>query len=306
MQKTISIAGGTGFIGRHLSEELLKDGYKVLISSRNPDRVRDEFKNFEIFKWNPLTEDFPAEIIERSDVVLNFIGENISKRWTEDVKRKLRESRIISTRKIVNSFSRVDSKGKLFISASAIGIYGSKRDELLDENSSLGDDFLAQLCRDWEAEARKAEQYGVRVAILRIGIVLGKNGGFLARLYPLFKLGLGGKIGDGRAWMSWIHIDDLARVVKFGVENENFTGVYNVVSPKPVTNEEFTKIFAKVLKRPAILPVPVFALKILFGKELTEIALTSSIRVKPARLLEARFEFKYPEIELALRDLFKK
>ncbi len=306
MQKVISIAGGTGFIGRHLAEEFLKSGYSVLISSRNPDKARDEFKKFEIFKWNPLTEDFPVEVIERSDVVLNLVGENISKRWTEDVKRRLRESRVISTRKIVDAFSNVDSKGKLFISASAIGIYGSKRDELIDENSSLGDDFLAQLCKDWEAEAKRAENYGVRVAILRIGIVLGRDGGFIARLYPLFKLGLGGKIGDGKAWISWIHIDDLAGVVKFAIENENFFGIYNVVSPNPVTNEEFTKIFAKVLKRPAILPVPVLGLKILFGKELTEIALTSSLRVRPARLIEAGFEFKYPEIELALKDLFKK
>jgi len=306
MQKTISIAGGTGFIGRHLAEELSRSGYNVLISSRNPDKVPDEFKKFEVFKWNPQTEDFPIEIIERSDAVLNFIGENISKRWTENVKKRLRESRIFSTRKIVDAFSRVDSRGKLFVSASAIGIYGSKRDGLIDENSSYGDDFLAQLCIDWESEAERAKDYGVRVAILRIGIVLGRDGGFLARLIPLFKLGLGGKIGDGKAWLSWVHIDDLVSAVKFAIENENISGVYNVVSPNPVTNEEFTKIFAKVLRRPALFPVPIFGLKILFGKELTDVALTSSVRVKPSRLLEAGFEFKYAEIETALKDLFKK
>ncbi|CUU07134.1 hypothetical protein JGI1_01704 [Candidatus Thermokryptus mobilis] len=306
MQKTISIAGGTGFIGRHLAEELSRSGYNVLISSRNPDKVPDEFKKFEVFKWNPQTEDFPIEIIERSDAVLNFIGENISKRWTENVKKRLRESRIFSTRKIVDAFSKVDSRGKLFVSASAIGIYGSKRDGLIDENSSYGDDFLAQLCIDWESEAERAKDYGVRVAILRIGIVLGRDGGFLARLIPLFKLGLGGKIGDGKAWLSWVHIDDLVSAVKFAIENENISGVYNVVSPNPVTNEEFTKIFAKVLRRPALFPVPIFGLKILFGKELTDVALTSSVRVKPSRLLEAGFEFKYAEIETALKDLFKK
>jgi len=237
---------------------------------------------------------------------VNLIGENISQRWTEKVKERLRNSRINSTRKIVKAFSTVDSKGKVFISASAVGIYGNRGDELLNENSIPGGDFLANLCVDWEKEAKKAQEFGVRVVILRIGIVLGKGGGFLARLEPLFKLGLGGKISDGKAWMSWIHIEDLARAIEFAIENENISGVYNAVAPEPVTNEVFTKTFARVLKRPAFLPVPKFGLKILFGSELTEVALTASQRVKPERLMESGFRFEYEDVESALRSLYSK
>ncbi|CUS94552.1 hypothetical protein JGI14_10916 [Candidatus Kryptonium thompsonii] len=306
MGKTIAIAGGTGFIGSYVAKFLLKDGYRVLISSRNPERVSERLKEFDVFKWDPETENFPVEVVQRADVLINLIGETISQRWTEKVKEKLRSSRIDSTRKIVEAFSKVDSLGKTFISASAIGIYGGKRDEILTESSSYGDDFLSKLCIDWENEAKRASEFGVRTVILRIGIVIGENGGFLARLTPIFKLGLGGKIGDGKMWMSWVHIEDLVRVIKFAIENETVSGVYNVVSPNPVTNEEFTRTFAKVLNRPAFLPVPKFALKVLFGSELTEVALTSSQRVKPERLLELGFEFKYSDIETALKSLFLK
>lgn len=302
MSKTITIAGGTGFIGSYVANFLSKDGHKILISSRNPERL----KAFEGFSWNPDFEDFPVDVAQRSDVIINLVGETISQRWTKKVKERLRSSRINSTRKIVDAFSKINPAGKIFISASATGFYGSKRDEILTENSEAGDDFLAQLCKDWESEAKKAEEFGIRTIILRIGIVIGEGGGFLAKLTPLFKLGLGGKIADGRMWMSWVHIEDLARVVKFGIENENVRGIYNVVSPNPVTNEEFTKTFAKVLNRPSFFPVPKFGLKILFGKELTEIALTASQRVKPERLIEAGFEFKYPDIETALKSLFEK
>jgi hypothetical protein len=304
MAKTIAIAGGTGFLGSYVAELLHNDGYKILISTRNPEKISDKFKKFEIFGWNPQTENFPTDVIQKSDVVINFLGETISQRWTQKVKERLRSSRIDSTRKIAEAFSKVDSNGKVFISASATGIYGSRRDDVLDEDSNPGDDFLAKLCIDWENEAKKVEDTGARVVILRIGIVLGKGGGFLARLTPLFKLGLGGKISNGKAWMSWVHIDDLAKVVKFAIENDGVRGVYNVVSPNPVTNEEFTKTLAKVLKRPAIFTVPKFALKILFGKELTEIALTSSQKVQPKRLTEAGFKFQYEDIESALRSLF--
>ncbi len=304
MSKIVAIAGGTGFIGSYVAELLRKDGYKILISSRNPEKVRDRFKNFEIFKWNPEVQEFPIEILQRSDAVLNFVGETISQRWTQEVKERLRSSRINSTRNIVSAFSKVNTTGKVFISASAVGIYGSKRDEILTEESTFGDDFLAKLCIDWESEAKRAEEFGIRVVILRIGIVLGKGGGFLARLTPLFKLGLGGKISDGKAWLSWIHIDDLARIVKFAIENENVHGIYNAVSPNPVTNEEFTRTFAKILKRPAFFTVPKFGLKLLFGSELTDVALTASQRVKPERLISAGFKFNYEDIESALRSLF--
>ncbi len=302
----IAIAGGTGFIGSYIAESLYKKGYKVLISSRNPKKVSEKFGKFEIFKWNSESDDFPSDVIKASDIVINLVGENISQRWTERVKEKLRSSRINSTRKIVEAFSAVNTSGKVFISASAVGIYGNRGDELLDEGSSFGDDFLAKLCVDWENEAMKAEKYGARVVILRIGIVLGKSGGFLAKLEPLFKLGLGGKISDGKAWISWIHIDDLARIIEFAIENENVKGAYNAVAPEPVTNEDFTKTFAKVLKRPAILPVPKFGLKILFGKELTEVALTASQRVKPTKLIESGFIFQYEDIESALKSLYSK
>ncbi|MCS7229060.1 MAG: TIGR01777 family oxidoreductase [Candidatus Kryptonium sp.] len=306
MNKTITIAGGTGFVGSYVANFLSEAGYKILISSRNPEKASAKLSKFEVFKWDPEKEEFPRDVLERSDVVINLIGETIAQRWTKKVKEKLVSSRVNSTRKIVEAFAKVNSSGKTFISASATGFYGSKREEVLTEDSSPGDDFLAKLAINWESEAKKAEELGVRTVILRIGIVLGKNGGFLARLTPIFKLGLGGKIGNGKMWMSWIHLEDLARVVKFAIENENVRGVYNVVSPNPVTNEEFTKKFAKVLKRPAFLPVPEFGLKVLFGKDLTEVALTSSQRVKPERLIQSGFEFKYPDIEAALVSLFKK
>lgn len=304
MPKTVTIAGGTGFIGSYVAESLYRDGYTVLISSRNPEKVPPHLKKFEIFKWDSNIQEFPIEVLQRSDVVVNLIGETISQRWTQKVKERLRSSRINSTRNIVRAFSKVNTSGKVFISASAIGIYGSKREEPLSEESTVGDDFLAKLCIDWENEAKRAEEFGVRVVVLRIGVVLWKDGGFLARLIPLFKLGLGGKISDGKAWLSWIHIDDLAKVIKFAIENEKIQGIYNVVAPNPVTNKEFTETLAKILKRPAFFTVPKFGLKLLFGAELAEIVLTASQRVKPERLINAGFKFNYEDIESTLRSLF--
>ena len=230
------------------------------------------------------------------EAVVHLAGEPVSQRWTESTKRKIRESRVDGTRRLVDAMAK--NPPKVLVSASAVGYYGSRGDEILTESSAPGTDFLANVAVEWEREARRAEQFGVRVVSLRIGVVLGADGGALAKMMPIFKLGLGGPIGDGRQWMSWIALDDLVRLISFAIEND-IRGPVNATAPNPVTNREFTQALATAVHRPALFPVPKFVLRTFFG-EMAQI-IWASQRVLPEAAQAAGFKFQRDRLQDSVR-----
>ena len=233
------------------------------------------------------------------DAVVHLAGEPVSQRWSTEVREKIRSSRVEETRKLVNAMR--SNPPKVLVSASAVGYYGSRGDEVLTEASRPAQDFLGNVCVEWEQEAFEAQEFGVRVVCLRNGVVLGKGGGALERMTPPFKLGVGGRIGDGKQWMAWIHLDDVIGLIEFAISNAAFRGPANATAPNPVTNEQFTRSLASVLHRPAILPVPKFALDLLFG-EMAQIVYASQ-RVIPEAALNAGYKFRFPELEPALLQI---
>ncbi|MBZ5604850.1 MAG: TIGR01777 family oxidoreductase [Acidobacteriia bacterium] len=239
-----------------------------------------------------------AIVLPPCDAVVNLAGEPVAQRWTAAAREKIRSSRVDGTRRLVEAMRK--NPPKVLVSASAIGYYGSRGDDVLTESSAPGDDFLAKVCIEWEREAMRAEEFGVRVVILRIGVVLGPGGGALAKMLPIFRLGLGGPIADGRHWMSWIHIDDMVRLIEFALENP-IRGVLNATAPNPVTNAEFTRELARVVHRPAIFPVPKFVLRMLYG-EMASI-LWASQRVLPEAANLAGFDFRFREVGSAFSTI---
>ena len=280
----IAISGSGGFIGKQLTSFFESKSNEVRRIPR-------------ISAGTPTSE--VAEFIIGADVIINLAGSPIIGRWNEAYKKSLFDSRIITTRKIVEAINLLDQKPKLLISASAIGIY-SQEGEQTESNFQIADDYLGQICSAWEAEAKKAIPF-TRVAIIRLGIVLGKGGGALTRMLPIFKLGLGGKIASGKQGFSWIHITDLIKAVQFIIENEQLKGEFNFTAPEVVDNLKFTKVLAKVLHRPALFAVPTIALKILFGEG--SIAVTGGQSAQPKHLLDEGFRFNFPDLEGALRNI---
>ena len=257
----------------------------------------------------------PPQLVSGFDAVVHLSGETVAGRWTESKKRRIRDSRVISTRNLANALAAAENPPLTFLCASAIGYYGNRGDELLTEESASGQGFLAELSREWEQSTDLAAQAGIRVANLRLGIVLSRHGGAMKQMLLPFRLGLGGRIGSGRQWFSWIHIDDLVAAVlhimdlgappsQGGLSPGQISGAVNMVAPNPVTNSEFTKALAKMLKRPALFPVPPTALKLLFGEFANE-GLLSSARVVPQKLAEHGFAFRYPELNAALKHLLR-
>lgn len=239
--------------------------------------------------------------MEGVDAVIHLSGAGIGDgRWTSERKKVLRSSRIDTTRVLVDSLSRLKKKPRVLLVASAIGYYGTRDDEILTESSANGTDFLALLCRDWEAEARRASTIGIRTVTLRYGIVLSGKGGALPRMLPPFKLGLGGRLGSGQQWMSWIAIEDVLGIIRFAIANEQISGPVNLVAPNPVRNAEFTRLLAGMLHRPAIFPAPAFVLRIMLG-EMADALLLASDRVQPQKLLMAGYKFRFEILEPALR-----
>jgi uncharacterized protein len=234
------------------------------------------------------------------DAVIHLAGEPVAQRWNEEVKRRIFDSRVLGTRRLVDAIARVQHKPKILVCASAIGYYGDRGDEVLTESSNPGNGFLADACRGWEAEAGRAAEIGMRVVKLRIGFVLGKDGGALAQMVPAFRAFVGGRLGSGKQWMPWIHVSDVAAMFVHAVEND-ISGVWNATAPNPVTNADFTREMGHVLGRPAMIPVPLFALTLAFG-ELGRYMLDSS-RVIPEAALKANFRFGYPDLAPALRNL---
>lgn len=294
----ILITGGTGFIGKTLCRQLLQRGHQLTVFSRQPpERVRG-FCGESVMPVSSLKELSSRSVF---DAVVNLAGEPIAaKRWTEARKRLLWNSRVGLTSALVDFIAAVETKPKVIVSGSAVGYYGNRGDALLDEDSDGSDDFSHRLCAAWEEAASRATGHGIRVCLLRTGLVIGRNGGFLQQLLPLFKWGLDGRIGSGRQWMSWVHLDDHVAITEYLLDNAHLDGVFNATAPNPVTNREFTECLARVLKRPALLPVPATALHLALG-ELAELLLGGQ-RVVPRRLLNERFRFQYERLEEALRD----
>ena len=233
--------------------------------------------------------------------MIHLAGESIAGlRWTDEKKKAIRDSRVFGTRSMIETFDKLKQKPKTFIAASAVGFYGDRGDDVLTESSSAGKTFLAEVAKEWEAESRRAEDLGIRTVLLRSAIVLSKEGGALATMLTPFKLGVGGVIGDGKQWMSWISLDDVVGIVNYALEHENVRGAVNNTSPNPVTNEEFTKTLGTVLYRPTFLPLPEFAVHMVLG-EMGDALLLDSTRVVPKRLMDAGYEFKYPELNSALK-----
>jgi uncharacterized protein (TIGR01777 family) len=302
---TIVITGATGLVGRPLVRQLLADGHDIRVLTRDVQRARQQLPaRCRPFTWNPAAGTIDAAALAGAQAVVSLAGEGVAEgRWTAARKRAIRESRVAGTRLLVQTLASLPEDGRptALISASAIGVYGDRGDELLDEEAVPGSGFLAEVCTAWEREVGAAERLGVRVAIVRVGIVLGKEGGALARMLPPFRLGLGGRIGSGRQWMSWIHLDDLVSLVAHATTHGEVRGVLNGVAPEPVRNADFTRTLGRALGRPTVFPVPAIGLRTALG-EMAGILLASQ-RVVPQAAVRAGFAFRHPTLPAALADL---
>lgn len=300
----VVVTGATGFVGRPLTKRLLDGGHQVTAWTRNPERARGTLPALcEVAAWDPGRPTDP-ELLRGVDAVIHLAGESVAGgRWSEERKAAIRDSRVEGTRSLVGGIERLPEaeRPRALISASAIGYYGDRGDEVLDEGSSPGEGFLAEVCRAWEAEVARAAALGVRTATVRVGIVLGRDGGALQAMLPPFRLGLGGRVGSGRQWMSWVHLDDLVALFAFVAENPQVRGALNGTAPNPVTNADFTTALGHVLSRPTVLPVPATALKLLLG-EMSAILLASQ-RVAPRATTSAGFTFHWTDIDAALADV---
>jgi uncharacterized protein (TIGR01777 family) len=294
----ITITGASGLIGRRLLKNLGAAGHALTVVSRHAGT--NVPPGVGVVAWDPMKGPAPEDGVRNANAVIHLAGEPVAQRWNEDTKQRIRESRVVGTRNLVQALAKLRNAPRTLICASAVGYYGSRGDEVLREDSAPGQSYLAEVCAAWEKEAVAAEAFGMRVVRVRIGVVLDARGGALRRMLTPFRMGAGGKLGDGKQWMSWIHLADLAAMFQFAVENP-VHGVLNGVAPIPVSNADFTKTLARVVHRPAIFPVPAFGLKLLFG-EMSEILLASQ-RVLPAAAEAAGFKWGFPELGGALEDL---
>lgn len=297
----ILITGATGLIGKALSRVLVAEGHQIVVLTRNPARATG-IAGAQAYAWQPERERPPQVAFEGVTAVIHLAGENVAARWTPEHKRRIRDSRVLGTRHLVQGMQQSQTPPAVFISSSAVGLYGTRGDEQLTEQAAPGQGFLAGVCRDWEAEIEQAQAVGARTIALRTGVVLSRAGGALRTMLPAFQFGIAGKLGDGRQWFPWIHNTDIVGLICYALSNETVRGPLNGVAPNPVTNEEFTKELAAVLNRPALIPVPKFALELLFG-EMAAVVLASQ-RVLPAAALNAGYQFQFPWLRAALRDLF--
>lgn len=292
------LTGATGFIGTRLVARLLENGHSVNYIARQRS---DKLDGRAAFHHSGRGEDPQLESVQRLDAVFHLAGEPVSQRWTDDVKKRISESRVDGTRKLVAAIGKLKHKPTVLVSTSAVGFYGDRGDELLTEQSSPGQGFLADVCTGWEHEAMQARQFGLRVVLLRVATVLGESGGALKPMLVPFKLGVGGKFGSGKQWMPWIHLDDLVSLYLFAAQSSSAEGPLNASAPEIVTNERFTKTLGKVLHRPAVIPAPRFALRAVLG-ELADFVLSSQ-KVIPEATERAGFQFQYGQLEPALRSI---
>jgi len=297
----VIVTGATGLVGSPLVQALEKAGATVVRAVRRP--ARDAAR--EIY-WNADAGEIESGKLEGAAAVVHLAGENIAgRRWTESFKRAIRDSRVKGTRLWADAIAHAANKPRALVCASAIGYYGSRGDELLTETSPPGHDFLADVCRDWESACQPARDAGVRVVNARIGVILSPKGGALAKMLTPFKLGLGGKVGDGRQYMSWVTLDDVVSALAFLVATPTISGPVNLTAPHPATNAEFTAALGRILSRPTVFPMPAFAARLAFG-EMADALLLSSTRVAPAVLQGAGYNFQDPQVDAALRRLLQR
>lgn len=299
MVEKVVMFGGSGFLGSRLTY-ILKDDYTIVLATRSKGKISD-IKNVEFSHYSDNIDSF-LSLIEGTDIVVNFSGASIAgKRWNEEYKKVMYYSRVNTTNLISEAIEKCMKKPHTFVSTSATGIYGDRGDDVLDETSITGNDYLANLCKDWETSALKSLNYGVRTVCIRVGVVLDKEEGGFSKMAQPFKFFVGGPLGNGRQYLPWVHVNDIVNIYKEAIENKSLSGIINGTAPVPVTNKEFSKTLGKVLKRPSLFSVPKFALKIAVG-EFAEF-LTGSQRAIPKKLTEAGFRFEYKELESALINI---
>ena len=300
----VLITGATGALGSAVTEALLARGDSVVGLSRNPEAAKQKQPGVTWHAWQSTLERPPAEAFDGVDGVINLIGEKIDQRWTDDAKERIMESRRSSTRNLVGAIAGLETKPRVLVSQSAIGYYGDRGDTIVDESDSGGTgDFASEVVGAWEDAAREVEGTGVRLAIVRTGLVLDKNSGLLKRLLLPFKAGVGGPLAGGKQYMSWIHISDEVGILLWALDTEKVDGVVIAAAPDPVTNRDFSKALGRAVHRPAFMPVPGFALDAILGREAAEHTAKSSVRVMPTRTRELGYEFKHPQLDGALADL---
>jgi uncharacterized protein len=296
----IAISGASGLIGSELISSLPQDKHEILRLVRKPQAAPGEIR------WNPQSGQLDKSALERVDAVVHLAGENIANgRWTAAKKRRIRESRIRGTLFLAQSLSQLFEPPKVLVSVSAIGYYGNRGEEELNEDSGPGRGFLPDLCREWEDATTLAAMRGIRVVTPRIGMVLSASGGALSLMLPVFRMGIGGRIGSGAQYMSWVAMEDLVGIINHAITCESLYGPVNAVSPNPVTNQAFSEILARILARPAFFSLPAFAARIVLGEMANE-ALLAGAKVNPTKLIKSKYKFQFPELESALRLILKK
>jgi uncharacterized protein (TIGR01777 family) len=295
----VTITGATGRIGSLLVGELLSRGDEVTVLSRTPEKARSALPGVQAVAWHPGAGPAPAEALAGRDGVVHLAGEDVAQRWTDEAKQRIRSSRELGTRNLVAGLEAADPRPRALVAASAVGYYGPRGDERVDERTPPGDDFLASVCVAWEREAARAAELGLRVVHVRTGVVLDRQGGALSKMLPFFRLGIGGPVAGGRQYLPWVHIDDVVGALLFALDTEAADGPINVAAPSPVTNKAFSKALGRALHRPALMPVPGFAIKLLYGEMSTIV--TTGVRAEPARLRELGYSFTRPSLDDALR-----
>ena len=304
----VTLTGATGLIGPRVIDALQAGGAEVSVLSRDASRASERLARaglapVQAFDWDALSEPAPVQALQGRDAVVHLAGENIAQRWSESAKLAIRDSRVTGTRNLLAGLEAIgdaqaEQRPRTLVSSSGVGYYGAHGEEPLDEEAPPGKDFLARICVEWEAEASKASALGMRVALVRTGVVLDRNGGALAKMLPPFRLGVGGPVAGGRQFISWIHLDDLVGLIVAATQDERWSGPINATAPEPVSNREFSRALGRALKRPALLPVPAVALQALYG-EMAEIV-TQGARVVPAKALVLGFQFAHAELAEAL------
>jgi hypothetical protein len=298
----VIITGGSGLIGRALARDLGTAGHDIVVLTRDPDRAARLPPGVRAARWDGRTAQGWSALLEADTAIVHLAGESIAEgRWTAEKKRRIRDSRVVSGQAVVDAIREAPVKPRVLIQSSAVGYYGPHGDEVVPEDAPPGRDFLADICREWEASTAEAEGLGVRRALARTGIVLARDGGALPVMSLPFRMMIGGPIGDGRQWVPWIHLDDEVGALRLLLEREDARGPFNLTAPHPVTNRELTRALAKVLGRPGLLPAPGFALRLALG-EMADMVLQGQ-RAVPSRLRELGYAFRWPELEPALRDL---
>ncbi len=299
----ITLTGATGLIGRRLVQELGRAGAELTVLTRDPQEARRKLGgDVQALAWDSLAEPAPAAALEHRDTIVHLAGENVAQRWSPLAKRAIRDSRVQGTANLVTGLTTLpaDMRPRTLVSSSAVGYYGPHGNEPLDEEAPPGEDFLAQVCLAWEQGAEAAAELGLRVVRVRTGVVLSKDGGALAKMLPPFRLGIGGPVAGGGQFVPWIHLDDVVGMYLAASADESWSGPVNATAPMPVSNRELSRALGRVLRRPALLPVPGLALRALYG-EMAEIV-TQGARVMPARALMLGYEFRHPELDEALRS----